>query len=58
MPWLGWTLLATYLLGFAVILVANLTVGPLTFSLCLARALVWPVWITTGWPHGTPLRMD
>lgn len=58
MPWLGWALLAIYFFGFVVILVANLTVGPLTFYLCLARASVWPIWIMTGWPHGVPLRMD
>lgn len=31
---------------------------PVTFGLAVARCAVWPVYLATGWPHGTPLRMD
>lgn len=31
---------------------------PVTLGLALARSAVWPIWITTGWPHGQPLPMD
>ena len=27
-------------------------------ELAAARAAVWPVFWATGWPHGTPMRMD
>jgi len=53
-----WILIAVYVVGFAVTLAFNLAIGPLTFSLCLFRALVWPIFWITGWPHGTPLTMD
>lgn len=29
-----------------------------TPGLALVRALLWPIWIATGWPAGTPLPMD
>lgn len=29
-----------------------------TVDLAFFRALVWPVFWATGWPHGTPLLMD
>lgn len=47
-----------YVVGFIAVLWFNLMIGPLTFGLCLLRALVWPVWVTTGYPHGAPLMMD
>lgn len=45
--------------GFLVVLFFHLTMLQMvTPSLALVRAAVWPVWILTGRPHGTPLRMD
>jgi hypothetical protein len=29
-----------------------------TFPLAILRSLLWPVYIFTGWPYGTPLTMD
>jgi hypothetical protein len=29
-----------------------------TPGLALLRAVVWPLYLTTGWPRGTPLSMD
>jgi hypothetical protein len=29
-----------------------------TPGLALLRAAVWPLWIATGQPHGSPLPMD
>ena len=52
MPWWIGTLIVIYIIGFVAALALNLTSGPLTFSLCLLRALVWPIWVATGWPQG------
>lgn len=52
-------LLIVYAAGFLVTMVVNLApLGMVTFGLALLRSLVWPVWITTGRPCGTPLPMD
>jgi hypothetical protein len=58
MTWWIWTIIAVYLVGFVFFLFLNLNIGPLTLGLCLLRALLWPLWVTTGIPHGTPLTMD
>ncbi len=58
MTWWIWTLIGIYLAGFAFFFWMNLMIGPITPALALCRALVWPIWVITGWPHGTPLRMD
>jgi hypothetical protein len=29
-----------------------------TLGLAFLRAAIWPVWIATGHPHGSPLPMD
>lgn len=57
LTWWSRTLIALYVVGFVAVLWLNLLIGPPTFSLCLVRALVWPVWIATGWPHGVPLTV-
>jgi hypothetical protein len=31
---------------------------PATLGLALLRSAFWPLWVTTGWPHGQPLPMD
>lgn len=51
-------LLAFYAPGFMFFLALNLAIGPVTPALAVVRALVWPVFWATGWPHGSPLRMD
>lgn len=58
--WILLTVLAAiYLAGFLLTLVVNLApLGMVTFGLALLRSLVWPIWITTGWPRGEPLPMD
>lgn len=57
MAWYWWVLLV-YTVGFALTLFVNMMVGPLTFELCLVRALIWPWWLVTGQPRGVPLTMD
>ena len=47
-----------YLLGFSLFFVVEVGSGPVTPALAFVRALVWPVYWTTGWPHGTRARMD
>lgn len=50
---------AIYAIGFALIIVLHLLALPMvTPALGLLRALVWPIWLITGWPHGTSLPMD
>lgn len=51
-------LTAIYLLGFAFFFVAEIASGPVTPALSFVRALVWPVYWATGWPHGVHARMD
>lgn len=58
MAWWVWTLIGVYVVGFVGVLWINLMSGPATIPLCLFRALVWPIWIATGWPRGVPLQMD
>lgn len=53
-----WLLFWIYLAGFAFFFWIELTVGPVTPGLALLRALVWPIFWLTGWPHGQHLRMD
>lgn len=43
---------AVYLSGFVFFLWVNLMSGPVTPSLAALRALVWPIWLATGWPQG------
>lgn len=47
-----------YLLGFAFFFVVEIASGPVTPALSFVRALVWPVYWATGWPHGVHARMD
>lgn len=44
--------LGAYLVIFFLILALNLTMGPVTPALSFMRALLWPIWIATGYPHG------
>lgn len=50
-------LAAIYLLGAGGIFWMH-TQMPVTFGLALLRSAVWPIWIATGWPNGSPLPMD
>lgn len=54
-----WVLIAIYLLGFAFVFFINANLnGMITLPLCLLRALLWPLWLLTGHPHGSLLPMD
>jgi hypothetical protein len=46
-----------YVLGFGFTLAINSQL-PVTQGLGYLRAAVWPIWWTTGWPHGERLPMD
>lgn len=46
-----------YLIGFVIIFLLH-TQMPVTLGLALMRAIFWPIWVTTGWPNGSPLPMD
>lgn len=54
----GWIAFRVYVIGFVLVFGFNIALGPITMGLSLMRGAVWPVYVTTGWPHGTPLRMD
>lgn len=58
MAWVIWTLVGVYSVGFTLFLSLELMVGPVTPGLALLRAVVWPIFWATGWPHGVPLPMD
>lgn len=47
-----------YVIGFVLVLWFNMAIGLMTLGLCLLRALLWPIFIPTGWPAGTQLPMD
>lgn len=57
MPWWIWTLIGVYFFGFVLTFLGEAN-GPVTPALALVRAVVWPIFWTTGWPSGQPLRMD
>jgi hypothetical protein len=53
------TLAGMYGLGAALVFTAHIVWLPMvTPALALVRALVWPIFWATGWPHGSPLPMD
>jgi len=48
-----------YVLGFCFFFGFHLLFLPMvTPGLAFLRALVWPIFWATGWPHGVPLPMD
>jgi threonine/homoserine efflux transporter RhtA len=47
-----------YVAGFLVMLMLQLSSGPVTPTLALARAFVWPWYILTGHPKGVRSPMD
>ena len=49
---------AMYLIAMLAIWALELTVGPVSLTLATARALVWPVYVTTGHPQGVRARPD
>lgn len=51
-------LIAAYLIPFILVLAIELSIGPVTPALALARAAIWPLFVTTGIPHGERARMD
>lgn len=53
-----WSLVGLYLFGFGTVLVLGLNIGPVTPGLALLRAIVWPLYVTTGRPRGERLPMD
>ncbi len=53
-----WALLSIYLIGFAFVFIVELGSGPVTPALSLLRAVVWPLYVTTGKPEGQRARMD
>lgn len=54
---IAWCAPVVWFAGFLLIFAMH-TQMPVTFGLALLRSLVWPIWIVTGWPHGSPLPMD
>ena len=62
MDWWVWLLIAiavVYAGGFILVFAVHVTfLHMVTAELAFYRALVWPIFLTTGWPHGTPLPMD
>jgi len=55
---LFWILLVIYVCGFGGVFALNAAMGNITLPLALLRAFLWPIWVATGWPHGTPVTMD
>lgn len=57
MSWFFVGLFVVYLIGVVLTFMMH-TQMPVTLGLALLRSFLWPLWITTGIPHGTPLPMD
>jgi hypothetical protein len=48
-----------YAAGFIFVFIASgAGAGPPDMQLTLLRSLVWPLYVATGHPHGTPYPMD
>lgn len=59
MTWWIWTIFGVYMTGLVVVFCGHIAfLQMVTPSLALLRAAVWPIFLATGWPHGTPLPMD
>lgn len=52
-----WIVGAIYVVCGAFIFLMH-TQMPVTFGLALLRSILWPIWIFTGWPSGSPLPRD
>lgn len=57
MRWIIGTVGALYIVG-AMGIFAMHTQMPVTFGLAVLRSVLWPVWVTTGRPHGEPTWRD
>ena len=58
MSWYWWLILA-YIAGFCLVfLLHTFALQMVTFPLALLRSILWPLWLTTGLPHGRSLPMD
>jgi hypothetical protein len=53
--WICWTLIGLYAAGFCFTFWINASAGPITVGLAVFRAIVWPLWMATGWPQGEPV---
>jgi uncharacterized membrane protein YozB (DUF420 family) len=58
MTWWLFLLIAVYVSGFTFVLWFNLNLGMISIPLALLRAVVWPLYVTTGRPHGRQMPMD
>ena len=47
-----------YAVAAAAIFALNWTSGPVTTGLAAARAVAWPLWLTTGIPQGVRFAYD
>lgn len=57
--WWPWLLAAAYLIGAVLTFLFFMRLnGLISPGLALLRAVVWPVFWTTGWPAGARLPMD
>lgn len=56
MAWWIWAIIVVYGLGFIFTMYVHMTyLQMVIFPLALLRAVVWPMFWTTGWPRGEPL---
>ncbi len=54
----SWIGLGIYIVGFILVFVFNASIGPVTPGIAFLRALIWPIWIATGWPQGEVQGFD
>lgn len=58
MTW-TWLFIIIYVVGFATVFALHLMfLQMVTPPLAFLRALFWPIYLATGWPHGVPMPMD
>lgn len=50
------SIVSVYLVGIVLVSMLNLGIGPVLPELAVARAVAWPIWITTGRPRGERLE--
>lgn len=51
-------IVAMYLVILVMVFCIEAAVGPVTPALAAARAILWPLYVTTGIPQGQRARMD
>jgi hypothetical protein len=59
MSWWIWSIAGIYIIGIVLVFWFHIVfLQMVTPGLAMLRSAVWPIFLITGWPHGSPLPMD